>query len=488
MLTPYPQIVEYNEAVQHPATAFRDPELRQGRVEVNRLGLPVALSGGFALTYVMTTPRRKLAVRCFHRAIPAAEHKYKAIARAVSRLRSPHFVGFEFLPDGIGIRGGHYPVVKMDWAEGDPLGIWLDRNAGDRRALEKLREEFAVLAAFLERHGIAHGDIQNGNVIVSASGLKLVDYDGVYVPGMPAEFGTETGHRHFQHPRRTTAHFGPAIDRFSFIAVDLSLAALIEDPRLHRRFRQGGETILFRAADFADPDRSEAFGLLRRRPALREATERFAAVCRGEFAAVPSLAEFRAESVPGSPSSRREAAPVRFAQRLWSGLTGIGAAAAKPPDSDTVAAPATPSPPPRLEPAIGRPAAPPLPAAAGGPNRRLVARLLGGEDAPASGPLPPSDRVAAPPRAGDWRPRRSNRDILRALRPGAAAAPAAAPPSAAPAINVPNPAPVRAPMPRSGSVVIHPRTPGTPASRPPAPEAGAPGWLHRALRAIGIEN
>ena len=42
MLTPYPQIVEYNEAVQHPATAFRDPELRQGKVRVNALGLPAA--------------------------------------------------------------------------------------------------------------------------------------------------------------------------------------------------------------------------------------------------------------------------------------------------------------------------------------------------------------------------------------------------------------------------------------------------------------
>src|SRR4051812_17752396 len=37
LLTPYPQIVEYNEAVQHPATAFRDPELRRGQIKVNAL-------------------------------------------------------------------------------------------------------------------------------------------------------------------------------------------------------------------------------------------------------------------------------------------------------------------------------------------------------------------------------------------------------------------------------------------------------------------
>ena len=175
MLTPHPQIVEYNEAVQNPATAFRDPELRQGQVKVNALGLPVALSGGFALTYMMATPGRRLAVRCFHREIPRVQHKYAAIARAVGALKSPYFVGFDYLADGISIRGGWYPVVKMDWAEGDPLGVWLDRHAGDRRALERLRGQFAALAAFLEKHDIAHGDIQNGNVIISPQGLKLVD-------------------------------------------------------------------------------------------------------------------------------------------------------------------------------------------------------------------------------------------------------------------------------------------------------------------------
>ena len=116
----------------------------------------------------------------------------------------------------------------------------------------------------------------------------------MFVPGMPADFTSETGHKHFQHPGRGLAHFGPTIDRFSFIAVDLSLAALIEDPSLHRRFRQGGETILFRANDFADPERSEVFGLLRRQSKLRQAAENFAAICRADVTAVPSLADFLA--------------------------------------------------------------------------------------------------------------------------------------------------------------------------------------------------
>src|SRR5438477_1947198 len=131
----YPESVEYNEAVQNPAHAFRDPELRRGHIEVNKLGLPVALSGGFALTYMMRSGRRKLAVRCFLREIPAVQQKYAAIAGAFRALKSRYFVEFEYLADGIVLHGARHPVIKMDWAEGDTLGVWLERNHGKRRAL-----------------------------------------------------------------------------------------------------------------------------------------------------------------------------------------------------------------------------------------------------------------------------------------------------------------------------------------------------------------
>ena len=68
----YPQIIEYYEALQHPAQAFIDPELKLGAVAENNLGLPLVMSGGFALTYAVTTPRRKCAVPCFHREILVA--------------------------------------------------------------------------------------------------------------------------------------------------------------------------------------------------------------------------------------------------------------------------------------------------------------------------------------------------------------------------------------------------------------------------------
>ncbi len=305
----YPQIVEYNEVIQHPATAFADPELRQGRVKENALGLPIVLSGGFALTYTITTPQRQLAVRCFHRQIPGADRKYASISKQMASLHARYFVGFNYLKEGIKVKQAVYPIVKMVWVEGDPLGIWLDKNSRNSTLMEKVRGEFVTLAAYLHQHEIAHGDIQNGNVMMSPSGITLIDYDGMYVPGMTTGNGSETGHKHFQHPNREACHFGPTMDRFSFIVLDLSLRAIREDVSLHQRFREGGETIIFRANDFVDPQNSEIFQILRQRARLKTHADNFAHICQADIRSVPTLEDFLAgRNIPtGKPISSRAA-------------------------------------------------------------------------------------------------------------------------------------------------------------------------------------
>jgi hypothetical protein len=195
---------------------------------------------------------------------------------------------------GIRIHGKSYPIVKMDWAEGDTLGVYLDRASRTPSKLTSLRQAFTTLAEFLERNGIAHGDIQNENVIVSDNALRLIDYDGMFVTGMAQGQGSEYGHKHFQHPGRTTKLYGPNMDRFSFIVLDVSLEAMQADASLHQRFREGGQAIIFKANDFGDPSSSEVFRILSGMPALRESVKKLAAVCGTSVASVPTLVDFRA--------------------------------------------------------------------------------------------------------------------------------------------------------------------------------------------------
>ncbi len=313
-----PAVDQFNEAVQNPQTAFTDPVLKSAQPKTNAYGIPQALGGSFALTYTFTSAAgHKWAVRCFHKAVAGLGERYAQISQTLNRLNNRYFVKFEYQPEGIRVNSAACPIVKMEWVDGETLGSYLDRNYRDRASLLTLRNQFRQLEGFLRGQNIAHGDLQNGNVMVGRD-VRLIDYDGLYVPGLPTGRGTELGHRHFQHPRRQASDHGPALDRFSFIAIDLALSAVAEKPELFKQFSTG-ENILFTANDYLDPDQSKVFEALRAIPALKPAVDRFAQVCAGPVAAVPALDAFL------NPPSAPVAAPPRAAARPHSPAVYIGA-------------------------------------------------------------------------------------------------------------------------------------------------------------------
>jgi hypothetical protein len=288
----YPGMTDYQDVLQDPAKAFNDPILKRASVATSPLGLPVPMSGGFAITYRLDAGASSYAVRCFHREIPGVNERYAFISKVLGSHSSDYFAAFDFQPAGILVNGSRYPIVKMDWMQGETLDAYLERHALDKSRMNELRVRFRELASWLQTKGIAHGDLQNGNVVVGQSKLKLIDYDGMFVPGMATSSGTEVGHKHFQHPGRTVRDFGPLMDRFAFIVIDLSLEALAADPSLHRRFREGGEAIIFKANDFADPDGSEVFNALRAITPLRDHVDRFAKICAAPIQLVPVLEDY----------------------------------------------------------------------------------------------------------------------------------------------------------------------------------------------------
>ena len=316
----YPGIAEYNQAVQHAAVAFADPDLKTGRLATNTLGLPIVLGGGFALTYTVTanaarTAAQKFAVRCFHRYVPDLEQRYALISKAIGALKSPHFVAFEYQRDGVQVKSGRFPIVKMAWAEGSTLQSFVEDNYEDAAAIRALAGQFRDLARFLASRKIAHGDLEGSNLVVRNGSLVLIDYDGMYVPGMAAGKGNELGHAHFQHPGRETRHFGPRIDDFSFILIDVSLAAIAADKTLYEQFCNG-DNILFQKSDFLNPAASAVFQRLRTIRSIAGKADDFAAICKRPIEQVPSLEEFLARHAAPQPAVAAPApSPARAASR-----------------------------------------------------------------------------------------------------------------------------------------------------------------------------
>jgi hypothetical protein len=261
MAWPTPQ--EYNEAVQTPRIVFSDAELQAGAVEVNKLGLPRPITGQFACVYRLRSGQKSWAVRCFQQNVPDQHERYQAISDHLSRSGLPYVVGFQYQVQGIKVGKQWYPILKMEWVEGESLGAYVANHVQNSAALNALAAQWLDMLRSLRQTSIAHGDLQHGNVLVVQQQLKLVDYDGMFVPALRGRTGTELGHRNYQHPKRSGSDFGPETDNFSAWVIYLSLQALSAEPQLWQIAKGGDECLLFRRADFEQPDQSVVLQSLR---------------------------------------------------------------------------------------------------------------------------------------------------------------------------------------------------------------------------------
>jgi WD domain, G-beta repeat len=299
-----PDLVAYQAAVQHPSTAFSDPLLKAASVATNQLGLPRAVAGNFAVAYQLRSASGRWAVRCFHRDAADRATRYAAISRELSQSNGGPLVDIEYQHSGVRVGAAWYPITRMPWVDGHPLNIAVERNLAQPDALRALERRFVATVQSLRARGIAHGDLQHGNILVDGSGaLRLVDYDGMFVPALRGRPASESGDPNYQHPQRTT-QFDADLDRFASIVIVLTLRALAVEPALWRTHNTG-DNLLFRRADLADPMHSRLFNDLLAIPSVRPFAERFGAVCTGDYAQIPTLdTVFRASKPPASTAAR----------------------------------------------------------------------------------------------------------------------------------------------------------------------------------------
>lgn len=262
----WPSPQDYNEAVQNMAACFFDPQLKTGTPELTVIGLPKPVSGAFASVYKICTDGNNYALRCFLNNRPGQQTRYSKISEQLHRLDQTYTVSFEYQKQGVRIHADVFPVLKMEWVEGAHLDEYIAENLMDSQALNTLSQEWKSMLQWLQTSGIAHGDLQHGNVIIDKQGFKLVDYDGMFIPEFAGVESTELGHRNYQHPSRAQKHFGPWLDNFASWSIYTSIRCISLDPNLWHVLKGGEECLLFRQDDYVDPLTSQAFYVLENHP------------------------------------------------------------------------------------------------------------------------------------------------------------------------------------------------------------------------------
>jgi WD40 repeat protein len=263
----WPLSQDYNEAIQDPASAFNQADLKTGQPVVNALGLPMPRSGNFADVYEYQGARgSRWAIKCFTREVAGLQERYAAISSHLRQARLPFTVDFEYLAQGIRIRGRWYPILKMQWVEGFLLNEFVRNNLDKPALLDGLGQIWLRMAKRLRDANIAHADLQHGNMIlvpgsrVSALAVKLIDYDGMFVPALARQKSGEVGHPAYQHPQRLQeGTYSPEVDRVPLLAIACALKALpLGGKSLYERF-DNGDNLLFRESDLRQPGKSPLF-------------------------------------------------------------------------------------------------------------------------------------------------------------------------------------------------------------------------------------
>jgi hypothetical protein len=312
----WPMSQDYNEAVQTPAVSFADPDLRAGRAATNALGIPLPCSGNFADVYQLRCPGGDFAVKCFTREVSGLRERYSEIGIHLRRVRLPFAVDFEFLEQGVRVAGRWYPVLKMSWVEGLTLNAFVRDSVGKPETLEALARIWLRMAGRLRGAGIAHGDLQHGNVLLvpdrtgESLGVKLIDYDGMWVPALAGRPSGEIGHPAYQHPQRLReGTYGPEIDRFPLLVIYCALRCLQVGGRgLWERY-DNGDNLLFRQQDFETPGRSPLFAELLRVSGLRDLVATLIDAARMPLDQTPLLME-EGEEGPGPEATGRPKGPA----------------------------------------------------------------------------------------------------------------------------------------------------------------------------------
>ena len=262
----YPLISEYVKAIQDAGDNLE--ELAHLTPVLDDHGEPYRSSGAFAVVFKMQdkSSGKYYALKCFTEEQQGRAEAYRQIADELDLLDSPYITSVKYMEKELFVDSqceeDEFPVLLMDWVEGETMEAYIAANYQNQSAMSMLCYRFGKMAAWLRTQSFAHGDIKPDNIIVRPDGsLTLVDYDGMFVPSMKGSKSPTIGTKDFCHPLRTVDDFDETIDDFSLASIALSLKAISMNSSLLVTYG-ASDRLLFSENDYRNPASSKVISAL----------------------------------------------------------------------------------------------------------------------------------------------------------------------------------------------------------------------------------
>ena len=262
----YPLISEYVKAIQGASDNL--DKLAYLAPVLDDHGEPYRSRGACAVVFKMQdkSTGKCYALKCFTEEQEGRADAYRQIADELDMVDSPYITSVKYMEKELFVDSqceeDEFPVLLMDWVEGETMETYIAANYHNQSAMSMLCYRFGKMAAWLRSQSFAHGDVKPDNIIVRPDGsLTLVDYDGMFVPSMKGCKSPTVGTKDFCHPLRTVDDFDETIDDFSLASIALSLKAISMNSTLLDTYG-ASDRLLFSENDCRNPSNSKVISAL----------------------------------------------------------------------------------------------------------------------------------------------------------------------------------------------------------------------------------
>ena len=262
----YPLISEYVKAIQDADDNL--DKLAYLTSVLDDHGEPYRSSGAFAVVFKMLdkSTGKYYALKCFTEEQEGRADAYRQIADELDMVDSPYITSVKYMEKELFVDSqceeDEFPVLLMDWVEGETMETYIAANYHNQSAMSMLCYRFGKMAAWLRSQSFAHGDVKPDNIIIRPDGsLTLVDYDGMFVSSMKGSKSPTIGTKDFSHPLRTVDDFDETIDDFSLASIALSLKAISMNSKLLDAYG-ASDRLLFSENDYCNPSNSKVISAL----------------------------------------------------------------------------------------------------------------------------------------------------------------------------------------------------------------------------------
>lgn len=268
IILPSPEV--YIEAMQNYVYSLGNAKNLEPIIVNNQV---LHIKGANSIVFKMydRMSKKYYALKCYTNIDSRIYNRLQSVSQKIKDQKSKYLVKFQVINNAIdsnyfnkiiGEENSSYPVILMDWIEGDTLYKFLYKNDLSKENYEKVIRNFSKMSSWLLEQNFSHGDLSPQNILITSdNNIKLVDYDNVIFKNetdIPS-FISNLKDENFYNPVVPCAKFEDNIDNFALVSLWISLIYKFETVSRCRAKYFYAYNWFFKKEDFKDIENSSLF-------------------------------------------------------------------------------------------------------------------------------------------------------------------------------------------------------------------------------------